>query len=133
MAGWVALINTLLSPAQRMHVQCERLYRRWVQPGIPRRHNAHPRCGDLRHHGCPVIAVEMHLRGKPRRALLAVALSGIAMTDRAILGENLLARRYVLARIGVAKQRHDIVGDLLDFGRLQYAIGAEARHLRLAR
>src|SRR4029077_17036767 len=76
---------------------------------------------------------EMHLRGKPGRTLLTVALSGIAMTDRAILGENLLARRHVLARIGVAKQRHDIVGDLLDFGRLQDAVGAEARHLRLAR
>ena len=63
-----------LPAAQRMHVQSQALDRRLVEAGVPGRHHAHPRRGDLCHHGGPVVAIEMHVRGQPRRTLLAIPL-----------------------------------------------------------
>ncbi len=40
-----------------------------------------------------VVAIQVHVRRQPRRALLAIALPCLAVADRAVVGEELLARR----------------------------------------
>ena len=69
-----------------------------------------------------------------RRAHLAVALAVLAMAGGAVVGEDLCPGGHVLAGCRMALEcRPDVIGDRLDFLRLQDAVGAEARHRAVAR
>src|SRR6185437_15580457 len=115
-----------------MDVEGETLDGGGPEAGVPVGHPAHARRGDLRHYDVPGVAIKMHARRERRCTELAFPLPCLAMTDRAIVDEQLLAGSDVLA-VSLAVQRHHVVGDLLDLRRLQNAVGAETRHLRVAR
>ncbi len=74
-------VRRSLATAQRMHVEHDAFDRRFVEAGVPVRHDAHLRIGDLCHHRREIVAVQVDARREAGTAFLAIALAGVAVTD----------------------------------------------------
>ena len=87
--------GSFLAAAERVDVDRQRLDGAVVEPAGPGRHHAAAAVPDAFDDRRLVGAIEPDRVGQVGRAELAVALAVVAMTDGAIVGEDLLAGREI--------------------------------------